>query len=130
MTYTVVERPCRDTVHTVVGAAALMACADGQATQSERTALIGFLRQHGLLSLHGSRPLLATYDDAIARPTSLSDWDTALQPLGTLAGTHGSMLAAAAAAHIAMADGVAWPQEIALLHVMHDRLGIRARSVA
>jgi tellurite resistance protein len=130
MTYAVIERPCRDTVDIVVGAAALMACADGQAAPSERTALIAFLRRHGLLALHGRRPLLATYDSAVLRPVSLSDWDAALQPLGMLAGTHGATLATTAAAHIAMADGVTWPQEVALLHVMLDRLGLRARPAA
>jgi tellurite resistance protein len=125
-TYAVIERPCRDTVHTVVDAAAMMACADGHATQMERTALIAFLREHGLLSLHGRRPLLATYDGAVSRPGT-TDWDAALQPLGALTGTYGAMLAATAAAQVATADGVTWPQEVALLHVMHDRLGIRVR---
>ena len=130
MTYDVIERPCRGTVDTEVGAAALMACADGQATRSERIALTAFLRRHGLLSLHGRRSLLATYDSAVSRPASLSDWDATLESLGMLAGTHGATLAATAAVHVAMADGVAWPQEVALLHAMHDRLGIRARPAA
>ena len=50
-----------------------------------------------------------------------------MSPLRTLAGTHGAVLAAMAAAHVAMADGVTWPQEIALLRVLHDRLGMSAR---
>jgi tellurite resistance protein len=130
MTYTVIKLPRRDTVNAVIGAAALMASVDGQATHAERAALIAFLRQHGLLAHHGRRALLAAYDSAVSRPEPLSDWDAALQPLDTLAGTHGAMLAATAAARVAMADGVTWPQEIALLHVMHERLGIRFRPTA
>ena len=127
MTYAVVERPCRDTVDAVISAAALMANVDGQATPPERTALIAFLRQHGLLALHGRRSLLATYDGAVSRPGPLFDLDEALNPLRALVGTHGAVLAATAAAHVAIADGVTWPQEIALLRVMHDRLGIGVR---
>jgi tellurite resistance protein len=123
-TYAVIERPCRDSVDAVISAAALMASADGQATPTERTALIAFLRQHGLLVLHGRRSLVATYDSAVLRPDPLSDLDEALNPLRPLVGTHGAVLAAMAAAHVAMADGVTWPQEIALLRVMQDRLGI------
>src|SRR4051794_6948743 len=119
MTYAVVERPCRDSVDAVISAAALMANVDGQATPAERTALIAFLRQHGLLALHGRRPLLQTYDNAVTRPGALSDLDAALNPLHALIGKHGAVLAAMAAAHVALADGVTWPQEITLLRVMH-----------
>jgi tellurite resistance protein len=36
----------------------------------------------------------------------------------------GAPLVAHAAAHVALADGVTWPQEIALLEVIRDRVGL------
>src|SRR3954467_4604123 len=108
-TYAVIERPRRDSVDALIRVAALMANVDGQATPPERTALIAFLRQHGLLALHGRRSLLETYDGAVSRPGPLFDLDEALNPLRALVGTHGAVLAATAAAHVAIADGVTWP---------------------
>jgi len=123
----VVERPSRATADAIVTAAAAMACADGRAEPAERAALHAFLRRHGFLILHG-RDLLTTYDEAVSRAKR----DTAPDPTATvarlqpLAGTHAAVLAATAAAHVAVADGVTWPQEIALLRMIRDRLGVGA----
>jgi tellurite resistance protein len=43
--------------------------------------------------------------------------------LRALAGTPGRHLVTAAAVQVAMADGVVWPQEIALLNILRRSLG-------
>ena len=118
--WSVVERPSRATADAIVATAAAMACADGRAEPVERAALHVFLRRHGFLILHG-RDLLATYDEAVSRTPR-----GAVARLQSLAGTHAGVLAATAAAHVAIADGVTWPQEIALLRMIRDRLGVGA----
>lgn len=49
---------------------------------------------------------------------------TAADGLRAVAGQHGATYVAQAAAHVALADGVTWPQEIALLEVIRDRVGL------
>ncbi|MBN9560660.1 MAG: TerB family tellurite resistance protein [Alphaproteobacteria bacterium] len=128
--WSVVERPSRATAEAIVATAAAMACADGQAEPAERAALHAFLRRHGFLILHG-RDLLTAYDDAVSRTPrgTTPDPSPTVARLQPLAGTHAGMLAATAAAHVAVADGVTWPQEIALLRVIRDRLGISAGGI-
>lgn len=129
--WSVVERPSRATADAIVATAAAMACADGRPEPAERAALHAFLRRHGFLILHG-RDLLATYDEAVSRTPrgAVPDPSATVARLQPLAGTHAGVLAATAAAHVAIADGVTWPQEIALLRVIRDRLGVGAVPAA
>jgi len=129
--WSVVERPSRATAETIVATAAAMACADGRAEPAERAALHAFLRRHGFLILHG-RDLLTTYDEAVSRTKrgGVADPSATVDRLQSLAGTHAGVLAATAAAHVAVADGITWPQEIALLRVIRDRLGVGAGGAA
>lgn len=128
--WSVVERPSRATADAIVATAAAMACADGQAEPAERAALHAFLRRHGFLILHG-RDLLTAYDEAVSHTPrgTAPDLSVTIARLQPLAGTHAGMLAATAAAHLAVADGVTWPQEIALLRVIRDRVGVSAGGV-
>jgi tellurite resistance protein len=125
--WSVVERPSRATADAIVATAAAMACADGRAEPAERAALHIFLRRHGFLILHG-RELLTTYDEAVSRTKrgTTPDPSATVARLQPLAGTRAGVLAATAAAHVAVADGVTWPQEIALLRMIRDRLGVGA----
>jgi tellurite resistance protein len=125
--WSVIERPSRATAEAIVTAAAAMACADGRAEPAERAALHAFLRRHGFLILHG-RDLLTTYDEAVSRTKrgAAPDPTATVARLQPLAGTRAGVLAATAAAHVAVADGVTWPQEIALLRMIRDRLGVGA----
>jgi tellurite resistance protein len=127
----VVERPSRAAANAIVATAAAMACADGRPEPAERAALHAFLRRHGFLILHG-RDLLTTYDEAVSRMPrgAAPDPSATAARLQPLAGTHAGALAATAAAHVAVADGVTWPQEIALLRVIRDRLGVSTRGAA
>jgi tellurite resistance protein len=129
--WSVVERPSRATAEAIVTAAAAMACADGRAEPAERAALHAFLRRHGFPILHG-RDLLRTYDEAVSRTPrdTAPDLSATVAKLRPLAGSHAGVLAATAAAHVAVADGVTWPQEIALLRVIRDRLGVSAGGAA
>jgi tellurite resistance protein len=48
----------------------------------------------------------------------------AADQLSAVAGTHAAPLVAHAAAYVALADGITWPQEIALLEVIRNRIGL------
>lgn len=121
--------PGRIAALAIVGCAAHMACADGSAQPSERAALLAFLRRHGLLTVHGRRTLLGEYDSIAGRPRDTgSHWSNALDRLEALTGMRGAELAATAAAVVAAADGITWPQEIALLRAIRDRLGLGSGS--
>ena len=75
--------------------------------------------------------LLATYDEAVSAPRRGGVPSSAtVARLQSLAGTHAGALAATAAAHVAVADGITWPQEIALLRMIRDRLGVGAGGTA
>jgi tellurite resistance protein len=127
-TYGAIEQPARCTVDAIIRAAALMACADGKPVAQERTTLAGVLRNHGLLELHGEQALLSTYDEAISHRHTDGEWDAAFEHLAALAGNHGAVIAGVTVAHVAVADGVLWPQEVALLRILRDRLGIGTLS--
>ena len=121
------EQVSPETLQAILLAAGAIARADGAADPREGRALLAFLREHGILARHGRAAISAAYEARIAgRRRSLADAADELAALGGLAGTAAAPLIAAAAAHVARADGVAWPQEVALLAVIRDRLGIRA----
>jgi tellurite resistance protein len=128
--YRIVERPARKTSERIVGVAALMARIDGQAHPAKRAALLSFLRQHELLERSDWRALLRGYDLAVSRPhhTIPEDWSEIANELSGLVGTPDAMLAATAAAHIAVADGIVWPREMALLRAICDRLCLDASA--
>ena len=126
-TYGTIEQPVRCTVDAIIRGAALMAWADGKPVAEERITLAAVLRDHGILELHGEQALLSSYDEAISQRHVDGEWDAALEPLATL-GNHGAVIAGMTAAHVAVADGVLWPQEVALLRILRERLGISTRS--
>jgi tellurite resistance protein len=124
---TVIEQVGRETLAAIILAACAVARADGTADRSERQALVAFLRERGILARHGRAAVLASYDAAVkGRQRSLAETADELAALDRLAGTSGALLIAAAAQQVALADGVAWPQEAALLGIISDRLGLRA----
>jgi tellurite resistance protein len=125
----VIDRPSRRTVDGMVKAASIIACADGRLDAAERRSLIALLRRHGALAEFGRRPLLDAFDQAVARPehADLAALCVVADGLRPLANTPAAQLIAMTAVDIAMADGVTWPQEMAMLQVIRDRLGLAAR---
>ncbi len=126
--FTVTVQPGLATVQAMVMAAAMMACADGHVAKEERRSLIRFLRHHGVLERYGRAECLASFDRAV-RDTgrfNLEEACDAADRLHSIAGTASAWLVAHAAAHVALADGITWPQEMALLQVIRDRVGVSA----
>jgi tellurite resistance protein len=126
----IVDWPARKTSGRIVGVAALMARIDGQADPAERAALLIFLRQHELLERSDWPALLRAYDLAVSRPhhTIPEDWSEMTDELLGLVRTPDAMLAATAAANVAVADGMVWPREMALLRAICDRLCLDASA--
>ncbi len=125
----VIRRPGRRTVDGMIEAACIVACADGRLDAAERRRLLTILRRHGALAEFGRKPLLDAFDQAVARQehADLAELCVMADGLRPLAATSGARLVAMAAVDIAMADGVTWPQEMAMLQVIRDRLGLGAR---
>jgi tellurite resistance protein len=107
-------------------AGAIMACADGQADSTERRAWLTFLREQGVLEQSSRRELLDSFDKKTVMFNSrpLPELCEAAEPLASLAGTSAARLVGMAASRVAIADGIAWPQEIAMLQVIRDKLGL------
>ncbi|HSU06055.1 MAG TPA: TerB family tellurite resistance protein [Acetobacteraceae bacterium] len=117
--------PSRAATLAIISCGAHMACADGQPQPAERSALLAFLRRHDLLALYGRRTIMGLYDRiAGSSRRAVLCWRDALDELDPLIGTHSATLAATAAAHVALADGITLPQELALLRAIRDRLRI------
>jgi len=123
-------QPSRATVQAVVTACAMIACADGHVAVKERRSLLRFLRHHGALARFGRAPVLAAFDVAVreAAPMTLDQICDVADRLRDVAGMPGAPLVAHAAAHVALADGITWPQEIALLDVIRDRVGLARQA--
>jgi tellurite resistance protein len=119
-----------ETVAAVVTAASLVACADGRATSEERRALLRFLREQGILARSGRRRTVGTFDQTVeaAADFELVQLNEALSPLSALADKPSAALALEAAQRVAMADGVLWPQEAAMIAVLSDRLRLRTNG--
>jgi tellurite resistance protein len=104
----------------------MIACADGHVANKERRSFLRFLHRHGVLERYGRAPHIAAFNVAV-RDASLLTLDeicSAADQFGAVAGTHGAPLVAHAAAYVALADGISWPQEIALLEVIRNRIGL------
>jgi tellurite resistance protein len=123
---TVVVQPSRTTVQAMATASALIAWADGHVEWKERRTFLGVLRRCGALQRYGRAHSLAAFDKAVqdAAALTLDEIFSAADDLRAVAGTHDAPLVAQAAAYVALADGVTWPQEIALLAVIRDRVGL------
>jgi tellurite resistance protein len=120
--------PNRETLEAILKAAAIVACADGQVSSLERLSLMSFLGRHGILAREGRAASAVAFDEAV-REVALLRLDeacAAADGFRRIAGRPGASLVANAAAVVALADGIGWPQEIALLEVIRDRLGLRA----
>jgi tellurite resistance protein len=127
----VVERISLYTLSGIIYASALAAACDGHASPEERRSLVVFLRDRNLLNPHGRRRVLRAYEAALAglREQPLERLPEAANGLCGLRGTSGALHAAAAACKVVLADGVVWPQEEAVIAIIHDRLGLRAAGV-
>jgi tellurite resistance protein len=121
-------RPGRATVQAVLMAAAMIACADGHVDRRERRSVVRFLRGYGVLAHYGRAATLAAFDRAVQEtaPLDLQETCVAADSLRSVAHLPGAPLVAHAAAVVALADGVTWPQEIALLEVIRERVGLGA----
>ena len=124
--FVLVERPTPEVIAGLAAAGAIMARADGQIDPAERSAWLAFLREQGLLAHSSRREVLASFDEAARKLDSqpLAELCTAAERLAALAGTRSARLIGMAASRVAMADGIAWPQEIAMLQVIRDKLGL------
>jgi tellurite resistance protein len=126
----VVHHCSPETIVAIVTAASLVACADGRATSEERRALLRFLREQGILARSGRRRTVGTFDQTVeaAADFELDHMTEALSALSILADKPSAALAMEAAQCVAMADGVLWPQEAAMIAVLSDRLRLRANG--
>jgi tellurite resistance protein len=123
---TVIFQPSHATIQAVATACAMIAYADGDVTNKERRSFLRFLHQHGVLERYGRAPCIAAFDQAV-RDVSLLTLDQicdAADQFSAVCGTHGAPMVAHAAAYVALADGITWPQEIALLEVIRNRIGL------
>jgi tellurite resistance protein len=125
----IVQLPSQQTFDGVVRAGALVALADGVVDPAERRTLLRCLRRNGLLARYGRRAALALLEQASNRPSgeqlsALCDEADALRPLSR---TADSPLIAQVARQVMLADGIAWPQEVAMLRIIEDRLGLGRR---
>jgi tellurite resistance protein len=126
MAVEIVERPGPRAFDGIIHAGALVALADGTVDPVERQALISFLRRSGLLARYGRQTTLTSLDHATAGSSAshLAALCDAADTLRSLAGSAASALVARAARHVMLADGVAWPQELAMVRIIEDRLGL------
>jgi tellurite resistance protein len=122
----IVFQPGRTTVQAIVTACALIACADGHVGLKERHTFLRFLRHCGALQRYGRAGSTAAFDTAVhdVEALTLDEICSVADDLRAVVGTHGAPLVAQAAALVALADGVIWPQEIALLAVIRNRVGL------
>jgi tellurite resistance protein len=109
----------------IAQAAALMARVDGQAHETERKALLRFLRNHDLLRRFGRRAWMTAYNSELDRNSSATD---ILDTLGKQRGQATAPLIASAAASVALADGTTHPAEVNLLRDIADRLSLLGTS--
>jgi tellurite resistance protein len=123
-----VEEPGWGTVAGIVTAGAMMACADGRPDRVERSRLLSFLSRRGLLPRFRRQRVIAAFDDNIARmrTRSVEELGAAADSLKVLAASSAASLVATAAAHVALADGIASAQELVVLRMIRDRLGLAA----
>ena len=120
------DGPDRELASGIICAAALVAWSDGRADPTERRHLLGVFHQHGLAERYGRRDVLAAFNNTMAdlRVRQFEAFQAAVSQLDRLAGTPHAGPIAAAARRIALADGVIWPQEAAMLQIVQDRLGL------
>ncbi|MBN8929291.1 MAG: hypothetical protein BGO51_27870 [Rhodospirillales bacterium 69-11] len=116
--------PSAATVQAAIIAAALVARADGHVAARERRSLLRLLRHHGVLARWGRTAPMALFDQAVQAAPD------AIPLLDAVAGRPCAHLVTQAATHVALADGVTWPQEIALIESIRDRLGASAADPA
>lgn len=120
---TVTLHPRWETVQAVVTAAAIVACADGDVGLDERRSLLRFLSRQGALARYGRSATLAAFACAVDEISVQPSYDPA-DRLRAVAGQPGARLVAQAAALVMLADGITWPQEIAMLEIIRDRVGL------
>jgi tellurite resistance protein len=123
---TVIFQPSHATIQAMASACAMIACADGNVANRERRGFLRFLRHHGVLERYGRASCITAFNEALRDASSLTLDEVchAADQFSAVAGTHGAPLVAHAATYVALADGITWPQEIALLEVIRNRLGL------
>ena len=137
--FTLVSRPGPRTQDAVIAAAAEMALADGRAESIEHRSLLAFLKQNKMLQAFGRTATIERFAAEIDRatkrrlshptsqdkPSDATDpWQDLTARLRPLAGMEAARMVAAAAAHVAAADGVVNTRETELLATMHATLGL------
>jgi len=127
--FVVSMRPGPKAVDGLITAAAEMALADGKADPVEQQGLLAFLRQYDMLAGLGRRAttdrFAAALNAIVARRAAgghqAPDLTETLRPV---AGLQAARLVVRAAAHVAAADGMLHPRELALLRTLHAALGL------
>ena len=121
-----VEEPGWTAVSGMITAGAVMACADGRPDRTERLSLLAFLRRRGILLRFNRRRVLVAFDTKVAwlHARSVAELCSATDSLRLLTSSSTAPLVAAAASHVAIADGEASPQEIVVLRVIRTQLGL------
>jgi tellurite resistance protein len=135
--FTFVTRPGPRTQEAVITAAAAMALADGRAEPVEHRSLLAFLKQHKMLQAFGRAATLERFAAEIERATAsrtvtplpnqqpaATAWPDLTARLRPLAGMEAARMVAAAAAHVAAADGTVNRREIELLDTVRATLGL------
>ena len=149
--FTLVATPGPRMQDAVIAAAAEMALADGEANPVEHRSLLAFLKQNKMLlafgrtatinrfaaeidrarKRHASNPLPRHDQSDAASPREAANprdaahpWQDLTARLRPLAGMEAARVVAAAAAHVAAADGEVHSREIELLDAVHATLGL------
>lgn len=111
----------------MIRAAALVATADGGVTSSEYEALLRQLRERRLLGSIAPEAVAAGFA-RLTRHISPFRWDSVestLAALRPLAEDERAQDIAISAAAVALADGITWPQEVAMLRLVNRELRLR-----
>jgi tellurite resistance protein len=130
---TFVSRPGPRALDAMIAVAAEMALADGRADVVEHRGLLSFMRQQKILVSVGRSETNRRFTSELQRATEqaacaefLPDpsirWQDLTDRLRPFAGMHAAGMIAAAAAHVAAADGVVHPEETALLRSLYGAL--------
>ena len=137
--FTLISRPGPRMQDAVIAAAAEMALADGQAEPAEHRSLLAFLKQHEMLAAFGRTATILRFAAEIDRAAKRhaagvassegeseagDRWQDLTARLRPLAGMEAARVVAAAAAHVARADGQVNMREIELLDTVYATLGL------
>jgi tellurite resistance protein len=109
----------------VVTAAALVARADGWVDPAERSRLLDFLNNAGLLSVFTRAEILDTFESRVRQLDEPSGARMAADCFARLAGRSPARLVVEAGEHVAAADGHLHPRELQILRLIRVALSPR-----